>query len=159
MDDHGGGLLAVIKVEGNGKRRFDPAAKERLIDACQEPGVSVARLALEHGVNANLLRNWIRLRRRKAQRAWPVTKAASAPSFIPVIEAVSGPASSAGSGVLAIQGEAGAGRDRETRRSPSQARVKAALPNGVTLTLDCGDAKMVSALIEALGRCNVPAGR
>lgn len=26
----------------NGKRRFDPVEEERLIDACFEPGVSVA---------------------------------------------------------------------------------------------------------------------
>ena len=30
-----------------------------LVEAALRPGVSVARLALEHGVNANLLRKWI----------------------------------------------------------------------------------------------------
>ena len=30
-----------------------------LIEAALQPGVSVARLAQEHGVNANLLRKWI----------------------------------------------------------------------------------------------------
>ena len=75
MDEPGSGKLAVIKVLGNGKRRFDPVTKARLIDACLEPGVSVAGLALEHGVNANLLRNWIALRRREAKKERPVTQA------------------------------------------------------------------------------------
>ncbi len=33
------GQLRVVKVLRNGKRRFDPVEKERLIDACLEPGV------------------------------------------------------------------------------------------------------------------------
>jgi transposase len=157
MADHGSGKLAVIGVHGNGRRRFDPAAKERLIEACLEPGVSVARLALEHGVNANLLRNWIALRRRKAQQELPVTQAKEPTAFIPVIEATSGSASFAGAGALAIQREARAKPVQETPRSP-RAHVSAALPNGVTLTLDCGDAALLAAMIEALGRCDVPAG-
>jgi transposase len=59
------GRLGVTKVLRNGKRRFDPVEKERLIDAALEPGVSVAGLALAHGINANQLRNWIRLRQRR----------------------------------------------------------------------------------------------
>jgi transposase len=50
-----------VKVLSNGKRRFDPVEKDRLIDAAMKPGVSVARLALAHGVNANQLRNWVKL--------------------------------------------------------------------------------------------------
>jgi transposase-like protein len=30
-----------------------------LIEAALRPGVSVARMAQEHGINANLLRKWI----------------------------------------------------------------------------------------------------
>lgn len=47
------GELRVVKVLRNGKRRFDPVEKERLIDACLEPGVPVAGLALKYGVNAS----------------------------------------------------------------------------------------------------------
>jgi transposase len=32
------------------------------------------------------------------------------------------------------------------------------MPNGVTLSLEGGDARLLSAMIEALGRCDVPAG-
>ncbi|WP_349254277.1 transposase [Rhizobium sp. CB3090] len=63
----------MVKVLRNGKRGFDPVEKERLIDACLEPGVLVAGLALKYGVNANQLRNWIKLRqRRQAEKALTV---------------------------------------------------------------------------------------
>jgi transposase len=39
----------------------------------------------------------------------------------------------------------------------SPAKVTASLPNGMTLTLECGDARAVRAMIGAL--CDVPAGR
>ena len=42
----GSGPLRAVKVLSNGKRRFDPIEKDRLIDAAMKPGVSVARLAL-----------------------------------------------------------------------------------------------------------------
>ena len=48
--------LVVRRILRNGRRRYDAASKERLVAACLEPGVSVSRLALEHGINANLLR-------------------------------------------------------------------------------------------------------
>lgn len=52
--------LRVRLVGRNGRRRFETTSKERLVTACLEPGVSVSRLALEHGVNTSLLRKWIK---------------------------------------------------------------------------------------------------
>lgn len=49
----------VERVLRNGKRIFAHGFKLSLVRRCLEPGVSVAGLALEHGVNANLLRKWI----------------------------------------------------------------------------------------------------
>ncbi|WP_197344872.1 transposase [Ralstonia solanacearum] len=43
----------------DGRRKFDEQSKRSLIEACLKPGVSVARMAQTHGVNANLLRKWI----------------------------------------------------------------------------------------------------
>ena len=48
--------LEVVGVLRNGRRRYDPASKQWLVEACLQPGVSLAGLALQHGVNANLLR-------------------------------------------------------------------------------------------------------
>jgi len=42
-----------------GRRNYNVALKQSAIVAC-EPGVSVARLALEHGINANMLHKWRR---------------------------------------------------------------------------------------------------
>ena len=70
--------LRVRLVGRNGRRRYEATSKERLVAACLEPGVSVSRLALEHGVNANLLRKWIK--KHTAARSQPLSPSA----FIPV---------------------------------------------------------------------------
>jgi transposase len=44
----------------NGRCVYSCAGKRALIEAALRPGVSVARIAMTHGVNANLLRKWIR---------------------------------------------------------------------------------------------------
>ena len=46
------------------RRRHSPEFRARVVDACQERGAPVAGVALAHGVNANLVRNWIINRRR-----------------------------------------------------------------------------------------------
>jgi transposase-like protein len=61
--------LKVTHVDEGGRRCFDPDGKRRLIEACEQPGASVAGLALKAGVNANQLRKWILLERRRAVRS------------------------------------------------------------------------------------------
>jgi transposase len=60
--------LEVVGVLRNGRRRYDPASKRRLVEACLQPGVSLAGVAMRHGVNANLLRKWVTGRPGKAAR-------------------------------------------------------------------------------------------
>jgi transposase-like protein len=48
----------VAKQGAKGRRTYNAAAKQALGELCSRPGVSVSRLALTHGVNANLLRRW-----------------------------------------------------------------------------------------------------
>jgi transposase-like protein len=43
----------------DGRCQYDKAAKRELVRRCLEPGVSLAGLALAHGLNANLLRKWV----------------------------------------------------------------------------------------------------
>ena len=43
----------------NGRCIYDRAAKRELICRCLHPGVSLAGMALAHGLNANLLRKWV----------------------------------------------------------------------------------------------------
>ncbi|MGF6978128.1 transposase-like protein [Paraburkholderia sp. JPY465] len=42
--------LKVTHVDEGGRRCFDPDGKRRLIEACEQPGASVAGLALKAGV-------------------------------------------------------------------------------------------------------------
>jgi transposase len=161
MEDDGQKLRVTV-VHANGRRAFDPVSKERLIAACLEPGASVSRLALEHGVNANLLWKWIQQHRLVKKETLP-TAPPSTPAFVPVhIEA-------AAERVLSKQNSAFALDLRPNNpgvRLPelaatgslsSPAKVSASLPNGVNLTLECGDVDALTAIIGALG--DVQTGR
>lgn len=78
----------VIGHKKDGRCRYDKAAKRELIEACLQPGVSVARMALQYGINANLLRTWIAAHERRGSQAATETKAlAGMPAFVPVVAA------------------------------------------------------------------------
>lgn len=143
LDRAPSGQPGVVRVFRNGKRQWDPIWKERLIAAALEPGVSMARLALAHGVNANQLRNWVKLHWDRQRESAPRGVSTSAPSaFVPVVEVaptVRPPAST------------------PVRASSARVRLKASLPNGVRLELANADTEILSAFIEVLGRCDVPA--
>jgi transposase len=62
----------VERVLGNGKRIYASAFKAWLIEQAGKPGISIASLALRHGINANLLRNWMRLQPRPVPPSAPV---------------------------------------------------------------------------------------
>ena len=42
------------------RRTFTAEFKHQLIQQCQQPDTSVAKVAMQHQVNANLLHKWIR---------------------------------------------------------------------------------------------------
>lgn len=44
-----------------GRANYSREFKQRLVDAANQPGVSVSKLTQEHGVNANLLFNGVLL--------------------------------------------------------------------------------------------------
>ncbi|MGV7245840.1 transposase [Caballeronia sp. M23-90] len=79
----------IVGRKQDGRCVYDPKAKRELIEACKVPGVSVARLALDHGLNANLLRTWVTAdkKRRASTGIVPVAKTLNpaAAAFIPVI--------------------------------------------------------------------------
>jgi transposase len=45
------------------RRRYDAATKARVVAECSEPGASAARVALAHGINANVVHRWRQLAR------------------------------------------------------------------------------------------------
>jgi transposase len=83
--------LRVTRVGVGGKRSFDQWDKQRLVDACLQPGASLSGLALKAGVNANQLRKWVQLRE---QSNAPVKDGmvVMSSAFVPVV-AIDDPAS------------------------------------------------------------------
>jgi transposase len=63
------------------RRRHSDALKRELVERSLAPGASVAAIALEAGVNANLLFNWRRLH---LQAVAPAAGATAAPVLLPV---------------------------------------------------------------------------
>ena len=63
-------------------RTYSPEFKAQLVAACQQPGASIAALALAHGMNANVLHRWIKEHARSGRHQTasdPDTVATSAP--------------------------------------------------------------------------------
>jgi len=48
-----------VRVNRTGRRTYTPEYKRSVVEQCAKPGVSVAGVALAHGINANLVRRWI----------------------------------------------------------------------------------------------------
>jgi transposase len=64
----------------NTQRRHSATFKRKLLELIEQPGASVAAVALEHGVNANLVFKW---RRAKLERQRPA-RLAPQPLLLPV---------------------------------------------------------------------------
>lgn len=134
MTEHDSELLRrlVVGSKRDGRRRYDKQAKAELVQACQKPGVSVARVALEHGVNANLLRKWITLHLQKQEQSAIATAQSAVPSSSPFVPVV--PAGSC------------------SKRTESELRVR--LPNGIEISLSGHDEEALSSLLRLL--CTLP---
>jgi transposase len=147
----------VTGFERDGRRRcFDEQAKRELVLACLRPGVSVAGMALEYGLNANLLRKWIRQYQSEAgSDVAPNGVAKAMPAFIPVVQ----PGHADVTTCEAHAAPVTLTRQAQCVALPSQ--LIAELPNGVKLRLECAgdDASLVMTMIETLGRCHVPVRR
>lgn len=122
----------VIGNKRDGRSIYDVQAKHALVQACLQPGVSLAGVARQCGINANVLSNWVRLHERAkagaaAARREVVEMPASA--FVPVNIEPAPPQP----GELALD-------------------LQARLPNGVIVDLRGCDLEHAGRLIEALGR-------
>ena len=143
--------LKVRRVGPTGKQTFDPHGKRRLIEACRRPGVSISGMALKAGVNANQLRKWVRDECERDQGAIGAAVNVD-PAFVPVVtlSEVASPVEAAVELAAVARREAAAA---SALRAPAPARLRAQLPNGVTLELECGrrDGALLKAMVEALG--------
>ena len=59
------------------RRRYGPELKAQILAECAVPGASVAKAAMAHGINANIVHGW----RKQAREAGAVT---AAERFVPV---------------------------------------------------------------------------
>ena len=133
--------LQVVRVGVGGKRTFDAEGKRQLIEACCQPGVSVSRMALKAGINANQLRKWIRRNTRREAALPPL------PAFVPVV---------AGDDTMPFVAAKPTLPDdamRSARPASSCAYLTARLANGVSVELafDGQHEHLLRTMIEALG--------
>ena len=153
--------LEVVGVLRNGRRRYDPGSKRRLVEACLQPGVSLAGVAMQHGVNANLLRKWVAGQQRQQGNVVAVGAIEFAREvFVPVVE-VCGVAGAPEPPVPPLVQHHVQPTKGGDHTDPPAPRLTVEMPNGVRLRLECTgrDVEVVSAMIVTLGRCDVPAGR
>ncbi len=115
----------VVGHKRDGRCCYDREAKRALVEAALRPGVSVAGLALRYGINANLLRTWMRKHQGHRRAAAPTVAVAPLPAFIPVVTAE--PAARAGLPGVAVR-----------------------LPNGVRIELGTVEAHTLAALLPDL---------
>lgn len=68
------------------RRRHSEEFKSSVIQECMRPGVSMAAVALAHGLNATMLRKWVTAFERQATPGQAVATAdlPSTPSFVPL---------------------------------------------------------------------------
>lgn len=72
------------------RRRHSAEFKAAVVAECQKPGVSMAAVALAHGLNATMLRKWVNDRESKpamaiaAPASVPEATQPAAPTFIPL---------------------------------------------------------------------------
>ena len=74
-------------VDGRRRRREHSAEfKAQVVAACNSPGVSIAAVAMAHGVNANLARRWVNEaeRRRSDTSAELATRGDESTTFVPL---------------------------------------------------------------------------
>jgi transposase len=74
------------------RRRHSAELKALVLAQCAAPGASVAKVAMSHGVNANIVHGWRKLAREREDAGvsppgpttLPAKTTASAPQFLPV---------------------------------------------------------------------------
>jgi transposase len=139
----------VIGRKRDGRRKYDEAAKRELILACLQPGVSIARTAMEHGINPNLVRTWITQHQRRQGRAElpapaselsretptepPTALASAEPVFMKVVAPSAPPTPVPADGGMTLS-------------------LNVRLPNGVALELGEAGLDELTAIVQMLGR-------
>ncbi len=145
----------VLFVDRQGNHHYDRAWKQQVVAAALEPGASLSRIAIDHGINTNLVRKWVR----KHKAAEMEALAPSPPSrsaFIPVrIEpttsgVVPGHNSAHALDLAASNPFAMQQASAKVASLSSVSKLNVTLPNGVKLSLECDDVRALTAVIGAV---------
>lgn len=72
--------------ESRKRRRYSAELKAQILAECAAPGASVAKVALSHGINANIVHGW----RKLARQSQPAGEVAPA-EFVPMAVAAPAP--------------------------------------------------------------------
>lgn len=121
----------VLSHQRDGRCRYDLRVKQELVRRCLQPGVSVAAMAMQHGVNANLLRKWITQWQSRntvaEQQSLPEVSLQNASPFLAVQVRTSAPN---------FRATAPTKTSAASNRPPTQAmHLRVQLPNGVAVDL------------------------
>ncbi len=145
----------VLFVDRQGNHHYDRAWKKQVVACALEPGASLSRVAIDHGINTNLVRKWVRKHKAAEMEALsPSPPLASA--FIPVrIEpATSGviPGHNSAHALDLAASNPGAMQlaSAKVASLSSVTKLNVTLPNGVTLSLECDDVRTLTAVIGAV---------
>jgi transposase len=130
----------VLRHKPGGRCVYDKKAKAEFIGLCLQPGVSVARLAREFGINANQVSRWIREHGQLRKRASVAASTVVGSPFVavPVLRAA-------------------AERDSHELDGVRDMGLQARLPNGVEVELRGVAARQLAEVLQMLGRltCSV----
>lgn len=145
----------VLFVDRQGNHHYDRAWKKQVVAAALEPGASLSRIAIDHGINTNLVRKWVR-KHNEARTAALQPPPPLGSAFVPVrIEAAVNDIVSRHDDARALNLKAR--NSGETRQAPARtatfssvAKLNVTLPNGVKLSLECDDVRTLTAVIGAV---------
>src|ERR1700674_3571219 len=77
-----------VRINRTGRRTYTLDYKLEVVRQCRKPGVSVAAVALAHGINANLVRRWIVRHQRARIAPAPKPQAAMLPVTLDAVTAL-----------------------------------------------------------------------
>ena len=69
-------IALIIRIAMRQRTSYPKSFKAQIVQECLQPGVSMASVALRHGINANLVRKWI--------PAYRDRQIATLPAFVPI---------------------------------------------------------------------------
>lgn len=152
----------VVSRRRDGRCIYDAEAKEELIRACLRSEASIARLAMEHGVNANLLRTWVARYQREhsgtigSSRAENKGESSSAFTAVEIETVTASPSPLSPLPVIHspddVVPQLSSSISTQTAKAKISIRLQVKLPNGVGFDISEAEVDALLPIMEMLGR-------